>query len=314
MSGEIFACITLASWTLGVRSFTKAASYFDPGVINKFRMLLAMLFLLVAYIFTESYSFWKIVQLASPMQWFWLGASGFIGLAVGDLFAFISYKKIGPTKTSLLTTFAPVAALITGIFPVNEQFNFIGLTGMLITISGIVLLIMNRKNAGDPGESSIWKLNGGIMAGIIAGVTQGIGIVFTKKGALISELPPIQIAFVRILCGFILLLIVEALMGKWQNFIKPIQQKPKEAGFIVLGALFGPVIGVVFSIAALQRMDASAAQTIFSLLPITVMIYGYFLLKEKITLQMLLSAVLAISGVVILVWRLKITEFFEKNL
>jgi drug/metabolite transporter (DMT)-like permease len=72
---------------------------------------------------------------------------------------------------------------------------------------------------------------------------------------------------------------------------------------MVAGTFFGPVIGVSLAMYSVSLIDASVAQTIFSLVPVFVLPIGYFLLKEKITLTSVIGALIAILGVVILIWR-----------
>ena len=53
-------------------------------------------------------------------------------------------------------------------------------------------------------------------------------------------------------------------------------------------------------------MDVAVAQTIFSLVPFFTLLIAFFILREKVTLQSLIGVLIAILGVGILIWRLKI--------
>jgi drug/metabolite transporter (DMT)-like permease len=53
-------------------------------------------------------------------------------------------------------------------------------------------------------------------------------------------------------------------------------------------------------------MDVAVAQTIFSLVPFFTLLIAFFVLREKVTLQSLIGVLVAIAGVGILIWRLKI--------
>ena len=77
-----------------------------------------------------------------------------------------------------------------------------------------------------------------------------------------------------------------------------------------LGTLFGPVMGVSLSLLAIQHMEVAAAQTIFALLPIVVLPINYFYYKEKITIQAIGACLIAILGVVILIWRNSLMNYF----
>ncbi len=61
-----------------------------------------------------------LFTLPETKQWLWLGASGIIGLTIGDFFLFSAFQMMGPRYASLFSTLAPAAALITGIFLLGE--------------------------------------------------------------------------------------------------------------------------------------------------------------------------------------------------
>jgi drug/metabolite transporter (DMT)-like permease len=71
----------------------------------------------------------------------------------------------------------------------------------------------------------------------------------------------------------------------------------------VAGTICGPFLGVTCSLAAISYIDVSVAQTIFSLVPAGALLISRIFFKEKISLQSLVGVIVAISGVVILIWR-----------
>ena len=80
--------------------------------------------------------------------------------------------------------------------------------------------------------------------------------------------------------------------------------------FAVAGTVFGPVLGVSFSMYAVSLINASVAQTIFSLVPVFALPLSYFFYKEKITWQALAGAVIAVIGVLLLIWRDELITLF----
>jgi drug/metabolite transporter (DMT)-like permease len=71
----------------------------------------------------------------------------------------------------------------------------------------------------------------------------------------------------------------------------------------LLGTLCGPVVGMMTSMYALSHINASVAQTIFSLVPVFVLFLNFFIYKEKISMRSLGGAIIAIAGVYVLVFR-----------
>ncbi|MBK6988169.1 MAG: EamA family transporter [Bacteroidetes bacterium] len=58
-----------------------------------------------------------------------------VGLTFGDYFAFEAYSILGARLGSVLTTFAPAAALCLAWILLGETLSFIRIIGIFITIS-----------------------------------------------------------------------------------------------------------------------------------------------------------------------------------
>jgi drug/metabolite transporter (DMT)-like permease len=87
---------------------------------------------------------------------------------------------------------------------------------------------------------------------------------------------------------------------------RPVLQNKKNGNIFALGGtIFGPVIGVSMSMFAVSLLHdkPSIAQTIFSLLPITALPFAYLFYRENIKMKSIIGAIIAIVGVVILIWR-----------
>ena len=81
--GELAALATSLCFSVGSVFFTLASRRIGALVLNRGRLVLALLFLTLAH--------WIILGSPAPLQadpqrWFWLGLSGIIGLALGDIF------------------------------------------------------------------------------------------------------------------------------------------------------------------------------------------------------------------------------------
>jgi drug/metabolite transporter (DMT)-like permease len=87
---------------------------------------------------------------------------------------------------------------------------------------------------------------------------------------------------------------------------KPILANKNNAlPYMVVGTILGPICGVSCSLLAIQKIEVAVAQTIFALLPIVVLPVNLLVYKEKITLQSVFACLIAILGVIILIWRNK---------
>jgi drug/metabolite transporter (DMT)-like permease len=79
-----------------------------------------------------------------------------------------------------------------------------------------------------------------------------------------------------------------------------LREKPQVLGLLALGALLGPVLGVLSSLFAVQHAEIGVASTLMALPPVIILPISYFVFKEKIGWQALVGTLFAIAGVAIL--------------
>ncbi|MBL0048335.1 MAG: DMT family transporter [Bacteroidetes bacterium] len=306
--GELAALLTALSWSIGIFPFTEASRRMNPNTVNHFRLLLGVIllsiFLLLAFRLTPI----QLFTLPLPQHWLWFGLSGLVGLALGDYFGFTSYAILGTRTGSLLTTLAPGASLVLGYFLLGEALNWIGIFGMLITISGIIWISMSKKEQAKIADSEFGKKEKGILFGVLAALCQGFGLVFAKMGMGYEiehhSLSSVHATFIRLFAATFVTYGITITIGRMREINEPLwENKNKGLKYIVAGTIFGPTLGVVLSMYAVSLINVSVAQTIFSMVPVIVLPLGYVFYREKITLKSTLGALVAISGVVILIWR-----------
>ena len=79
---------------------------------------------------------------------------------------------------------------------------------------------------------------------------------------------------------------------------------------LLTGTFFGPVMGVSLSLYAASQIPVGIAQTIFSLLPITVMLAATISGRERINGPSIIAAAICMVGVFVLVWRDELIALF----
>lgn len=307
--GIVFALLTTLSWAIGIFPFTEAARRIGTNALNHFRLLLAMVFIaIIASVFYTN-EFISIFSPAYSSAWLWLGLSGIVGLSIGDYFSFEMLKVLGARTGSVLTTFAPAAALIFGALLIDEHISSIGIFGIVLTIVGVNFVSFSRSERGKIPDMGHGTIAYGILAGIFAALCQGAGLVLAKKGFIAQEandfpLAPIPANFMRLSSAGLSLTLFWILKGKIKEIISPvIQNKNNSFRFILTGTIFGPTLGVSLSLYTISLLDPSVAQTIFSLVPAFAFILSAFFMKDKITIQSVIGLLIAIVGVVVLIWR-----------
>jgi len=315
--GELVAFGTTLSWSIGIFPFTEASRRLGPNSVNHFRLVLAIIFLSVLSIVFFNYSFLDLFTLPLPEHWFWFGVSGVVGLALGDYFGFTSFAILGARVGSIFIPLAPAAALCAGYFMVGERINFIGIIGILITIAGVLWLTLSKTEKNKMHLSEHGKIEKGILFGILASVCQGVGVVLANKGFDTkmndAAIPAIHATWIRMTIATIVIYAITISRGKLKMMLKPVfENKNNGIIYTFAGTLFGPVLGVTLSMAAVSLLQnkPSVAQTIFSLVPVLVLPFNYLFYKEPIKLKSILGALIAIAGVLVLIWRNQLQSCF----
>ncbi|MCB0396298.1 MAG: DMT family transporter [Flavobacteriales bacterium] len=306
MTGILIAVGTTMCWSLSIFSFTEGARRIGANVLNHFRLVIATLLLTIMASVAMGISPIKLFTTPLPSHFIWLGLSGIIGLALGDHFNFTSFAILGARLSSAFTTVAPIAALAGGYWLLGETLNVFGIVGMLVTISGILLLIFNKPKREEGFTEEHGSFGKGVVYALAGAVCQGTGLVLAKKG-LTQTTPGLHVlhaTWIRMVTGTIAIYTITILSGRLRRVTRPLLSGNRTAIlYSITGAVLGPVIVVSLSIYAITLLKVSVAQTIFSLLPIMVLPIAVLYYKEKITLPSIAGAILAITGVVVLVWR-----------
>jgi len=310
--GILTALAGTICWAICIFPFTKAGRLMSVASMNLFRLVVGTILVMLVASIVETKNFISIFSYDYLQAWLWLGLSGITALGIGDYFNYRMYVILSPRYGSVLSTLSPAAALLLGIKLLDEHINLVGITGMVITIFGVMSMSLGRterSNIPDHGHGSIFK---GIVFGIIAAICNGAGLAISKKGFLLqaatgNHIQPVSASFIRFITGTVAVLLItlfnKKLMENWKN----IRSQPWPTLRIALtGTVFGPVLGVSFALTAIQYIDVAVAQTIFALVPVVALLISHFVYKERITKYALIGVSAAIAGVAILIWRIQI--------
>ncbi|MEO0161363.1 MAG: DMT family transporter [candidate division WOR-3 bacterium] len=287
--GEIAAIGTSFCWSFGSIFFTLASRLSGANTVNRIRLLLGMLFLLLTHWVLSGN---LIPQNAMHCHWVWFGLSGIIGFAIGDTFLFQGYVLIGPRLTMLLMSLAPVFGMLLGWLALGEVLTLKDVVGIIVTILGIGIVLYAKKNS----DVKIKSYLRGILCGLAAALCQSLGYFLSKKGLLCNNLQPLAGNLIRVTAGTLFIWVVALFQGK---LIETIQgAKNNNAICLMLaGAFFGPFLGVWLSLVAIQHAYIGIASTLMALPPIILIPLSYWIFKERITRTNVIGTLIAILGV-----------------
>ena len=295
--GELISIGVAFSWTATALLSEYGSKRLGNLTLNVLRMLLALIFSLVL--------FW--VTLGSPLPaggsaeaYGWMLLSGLVGYVIGDFCLFQCYIIIGSRYGQLFMTLAPLSAALMAWVTLGQQMSLMSILAMLVTLVGIGISVLGR---GEHHKVSLKLPLNGVLYAVGAALCQGVGLVLSKIGmdhydtsAIPEWLIPFSANFFRCIAG----IIGFTLLLYFREGFVPLREAFHDAkGMTVATAttIFGPFIGVGFSLMAVQYTSAGIASTLMALTPIIIILPSYWLFHEKITWKAILGAVISVVGV-----------------
>jgi drug/metabolite transporter (DMT)-like permease len=165
-------------------------------------------------------------------------------------------------------------------------------------LSGIALVILNRKS-NEEGKKKKISLNysyKGILYALGGALGQAIGIVLSKYG--MGDYDAIAATHIRVIVGAVSFGIIVSLGKNWYRISLAYSNKSTVKA-ILIGAFFGPFLGVYFSLLAVKYTTSGIASTIMAIVPVLIIPPAIFIFKEKVTLKEWIGAVITVIGVIL---------------
>lgn len=287
--GEFAALLTAFFWTITSLSFESASHKIGSVAVNILRLVIGFAFLSVFTLIRRGF----ILPIdATCENWVWLSLSGLVGFVFGDLFLFKSYTMIGSRFSMLIMTLVPPITAFFSFLILGERLTLFHYLGMTLTFSGIAMAIFSRPGKGE--KFSLKLSPKGILYAFGGAVGQALGLVLSKFG--MKSYDPFAATQIRIIAGIFGYTILVTLLSRWGSVINATQNK---SGMMLtsLGALFGPFLGVSFSLVAIKYTEAGIASTIMALVPVFIILPAIVLFKQKVTIPEILGAIVSVAGV-----------------
>lgn len=242
---------------------------------------------------------------AGGRTWALLALSGFIGFFLGDLCLLGSYVLIGARTTQLFQTLAPAAAAFFGWMMMGQNLGWKSLMAMAVTLTGIGITVLGH---GEGHKLSLRIPLKGALLGIAAALGQGLGLVISgiALGRYMSELPPEAMSkaafipfsanMIRCIAGFLAAFLLLAFTKQLPQTAAAVKDR-KSMRALAIVVIFGPVVGVGFSLMALRYTAAGIASTLQALTPILLILPSHWMFGEKLSIRSALGALISVAGV-----------------
>jgi len=292
--GEIAALATAFCWSITSYAFTNVSRRIGAIQVNIDRMGIASVMLIsILGVFGISLTL-TYNQISN------LVISGILGLVLGDSFLFKSFQLIGARLGIIIMAAVPVLSAILAFFFLDEIISFLGMFGMLLTIAGILIVVLEKKSV-EQNKIPFNKL--GIFYGFLGALGQATGLIFAKFAFQGGDLNGFAASFIRLFSASIIILPLAATFRRYKN---PLRIYPKDSystKVILIGTIFGPVLGITGSLIAIEYAKVGIASTLMATMPIIMLPISRFYFKEKLEWKAIIGAFVAVIGAAIIFLR-----------
>jgi len=296
--GELISIGVAFSWTATALLSEFGSKRLGNLTLNVLRMALALLFSLVLFgVVTGN----ALPTGISADACGWMLLSGVVGYVIGDYCLFQCYIIIGSRYGQLFMTLAPLSAALMAWVTLGQQMTAMSVVAMLVTLFGIGISVLGR---GEHHKVSLRLPLNGVLFAIGAALCQGIGLVLSKIGmdhydpssTMPEWLIPFSANFYRCVAGIIGFLILHYFRDGMAPLREAMHDK-KGLSVATATTIFGPFVGVGFSLMAVQYTAAGIASTLMAMTPIIILLPSYWLFHEKITWKAVVGAFISVIGV-----------------
>jgi drug/metabolite transporter (DMT)-like permease len=271
--------------------FTVSSRRLGYNVVNRIRLLVALLLLILAHIVSTG----TIVPMhVTGYHWFWFGLSGIIGFALGDMLLFKAFVMLGARVGMLLMALVPVFGTMIAWFFLDESLDVAEILAISTVIAGIVWVISERRSNGQ--KKNHYTI--GILCGIGGALGQALGLILSKKG-LANDYSALSGNIIRVFVASCILWSITLARGRVRGTIRQLHDT-KGSMALVGGAFCGPFLGVWLSLVAVQNTYVGVASTLMALPPIFLIPLSHWFFKERISLGAIIGTIIAVVGVALI--------------
>lgn len=197
----------------------------------------------------------------------------------------------------LVMSSAPAIAAVLAFFFLDEKLSPVGILGIVITIAGIALVVLQREEK----PTSHYKVDyTGVFYAFLGAVGQAVGLIFAKFAFNQGEINGFVATFVRVFSALIILYPTAHLTKRYVAPVKVFRENKKGLYFTIVGSFIGPFLGITFSLISISHAKVGIASTIMATVPILMLPLVRYYYKEKLSWMSILGAFVAVAGTALL--------------
>ena len=289
-AGEFFAHLCSIIWACAVILFRKSGETMHPLALNLFKNVLAILLIIPTV-----WAFGEVLFYDAPIGvYFMLLASGVLGIGVGDTLFFKSLNMMGAGMWAIVSCLGSPIIITLSIVWIDESLTAWQVIGAVLIVAAVLATGLGKSPAGITRR----QIAIGLALGITAQLANAVGIVMIKP--LLGDLPVVFVAFVRLVGGFLGVLLV-VLLSRDRNVILSDLRLRRGWPYTVAGSFAGAYLSMVIWLASMKYTQASIAAALTQTTSVLIFLLAVLVLGERATPARWLGLILAVGGAILVV-------------
>lgn len=285
--GVAAALGSAASWALGSVLFRRLGDELPPVALTFAKGLASVALLGIVLAMIGGF------RSISGEAWLLLILSGLLGIAVGDTLFFLALNRLGAHVVVILLTLGQVLTVILAVVWLGEQPQPLDWLGIALVLSGVTAVMWLRMSD-EGGRTGLM----GAVYGLLSVVAMAVSIILAKEA--LATTGSVQATFIRMLAGTAGIFLFGQLTGQLRGQLSALRQ-PGFFGLFLLSVIVVTFGGFWLSLAAIAHLDVTIANTLNATEPLFVLPLAAFVLKEKITLPVVIASLATVAGIVLIV-------------
>ena len=278
----LYASITVLIWAT-LATVVKIILYDIPNFeVLTISSVFAFVFLLIMNIINGSVKELKHYRLKNYLM---MSGLGFLGLFLYSALYYYGISALSSQEACILNYLWPLMIVVFACILLKEKLTARKLIAMGMSFAGIVVLTVGTGGAASSGNR-LW----GIVACVTAAVCYGLFSVLNKKHSLNQNITMMWIWLTVSVCSLVSGMIYE----KWQPIVG-IQW----LGLGWLGVVVNAVAYLLWAIALKNAEDSAKVANLAYLVPFLSIVLSSVVLKEQITVNMVIAVVLIVGGILL---------------
>lgn len=290
--GEFYSLACALAWAIAVVLFKKSGESLAPVPLNLFKNAVGLVLMLLTVLALEGTAWPGIPGAAAGLALF----SGFLGIGLGDTLYFRALNAVGASRLAVAQTmYSPFVIVLSALY-LAERLSLVQCAGVALVLAGISLV--HRGEGGlrvEPGA-----LRRGLAEAIASVFVMAVGVVLAKP--LLERYDFLWIVALRIVGGTLGLLVFMAFRRNGRNVWRAFA-RVRHWPHVIAGSVIGTYLSMMLWLAGYKYTQASIASVLNEMASVFIVALAAMFLGDRLKPAQLAGSLVAIAGVLLVVWR-----------